>query len=94
MIARLTTALLVAICALGATRARADTAAADTCASTLPPSALALYETIAPQVRPDSSLESLLRAELTPKVMFGGMSRADARAAAEAAAPCLEMRKS
>jgi hypothetical protein len=73
----------------GASAARADRAAADRCAASLPPAGKTLYDKSLSDVIGGSTIEDALRSSARPMVIMGSLSRDEARAAAEAAAPCL-----
>jgi hypothetical protein len=83
------TVLLPLGCLAGS--ARADTAAANTCAGHLAPDAKAIYDKTLPQVTPGADLRGLLTANTRSLAMAGTIGRGDARASAQAAAKCLEM---
>ena len=69
--------------------ALADRAAADRCAAGLSPSSKALYQASVPKVLGGETPKDALTTNARSMVMGGTLSRADARPAAEAAAPCL-----
>lgn len=70
--------------------ARADQAAAKACADSLDPKARLVFDETAPKVKPGADVKDALRSAVRPLVMGGKLSRDDARAAAEAAGPCLQ----
>lgn len=74
---------------LGSTAALADRAAADRCAAGLSPASKALYSASLAEVLGGESPKDALTANARAMVMNGTLSRANARPAAEAAAPCL-----
>jgi len=74
---------------LVAPAARADRAAADRCAASLSPSSKALYSASLAEVLGGESPKDALTGNARAMVMNGTLSRANARPAAEAAAPCL-----
>jgi hypothetical protein len=69
--------------------ARADRAAADRCAAGLPPASKALYDASLAEVLGGETPKDALTANARAMVMNGTLPRANARPAAEAAAPCL-----
>jgi len=69
--------------------AHADRAAADRCAAALPPASKALYDASLAEVLGGQAPKDALTGNARAMVMSGKLSRADARPAAEAAAPCL-----
>jgi hypothetical protein len=69
--------------------ALADPVAAESCAKTLSPPALRIYRAAAPDMKPGSNMEAVLRAKIMPMVMAGDMNRTTARPAAMAASGCL-----
>ena len=73
-----------------ASAAHADRAAADRCASALPPASKTLYEASLAEVLGGETPRDALTGNARAMVMNGSLSRADARPAAEAAAPCLQ----
>jgi hypothetical protein len=70
--------------------ARADQASSQTCAKTLPPEAMTIYRTLAPQVTPSTDLISLMKSQVKMLVMDGQVERATARSSAKQAYPCLK----
>lgn len=70
--------------------AMADMAAGKACAESLDPKAKMVFEETAPKVTPGVDIKDVLRSAVRPMVMGGKLSRDDARAAAEAAGPCLQ----
>ncbi len=86
----LVAAVLIASWGLSARAAWADAATAGACASRLAPGARALYDAVAPRVRPGSHLRRLLRTQLAPRVRSGQLDRTQAIADARAAAACLK----
>jgi type II secretory pathway component PulL len=73
-----------------ATAARADQASSQSCARALPPEAMTIYRTLAPQVTPSTDLMSLVKSQVKAMVMNGQVERATARSSARAAYPCLK----
>jgi hypothetical protein len=69
--------------------ALADPVAAESCAKSLSPPALRIYRAAAPDMKPGSNMEAVLRAKIIPMVMAGDMNRSTARPAAMAASGCL-----
>lgn len=69
--------------------ARADTAAAETCAATLSADSKAIYAAVAPGVTAESVLGDVIRDATIGLVMAGSLDRDSARPAAEAAGACL-----
>jgi len=69
--------------------AHADRAAADRCAAGLQPASKELYAASLAEVLGGESPKDALTANARAMVMGGKLSRAEARPAAEAAAPCL-----
>jgi hypothetical protein len=82
-----TTAALALLVAAPA--ARADRAAADRCAAGLAPASKTLYSASLAEVLGGESPKDALTGNARAMVMNGTLSRANARPAAEAAAPCL-----
>jgi hypothetical protein len=82
-------AIFVALGLIFAPAAHADRAAADHCAAALPPASQSLYEQSLPEVLGGEAIRDALTANARAMVMSGSLSRAAARPAAEAAAPCL-----
>jgi hypothetical protein len=72
-----------------ASPALADQVGAELCAKSLSPAALKIYRAAAPDLKPGSSMESVLRATVIPMVISGDMTRSTARPAATAASFCL-----
>jgi hypothetical protein len=72
-----------------ASPALADPMGAELCAKSLSPAALKIYRAAAPDMKPTSNMENLLRATVIPMVMSGDMTRSTARPAATAASFCL-----
>jgi hypothetical protein len=72
-----------------ASTAHADRAAADRCAAALPPASKALYNASLAEVLGGESPKDALTGNARAMVMNGTLPRADARPAANAAAPCL-----
>jgi hypothetical protein len=70
--------------------ARADQASSQACAKTLPPEAMTIYRTLAPQVTPSTDLMSLMKSQVKMLVMQGQVERATARSSAKQAYPCLK----
>jgi hypothetical protein len=70
--------------------ARADQASSQACAKTLPPEAMTIYRTLAPQVTPSTDLMSLMKSRVKMLVMQGQVDRASARGSAKQAYPCLK----
>ncbi|WP_407049219.1 hypothetical protein [Methyloraptor flagellatus] len=73
--------------------ARADLAAGAACAAKLPVPAKLVYDAVAPALKPDSVMKDVVIAQVRPLVLSGKLDRASARAAAEAAGPCLKLVK-
>ena len=71
--------------------AYADRAEADRCASTLPPVSKTLYDQSLAEVLGGETPRDALTANARAMVMGSSLSRTDARSAAEAAAPCLQL---
>jgi hypothetical protein len=71
----------------------ADAAAAGACAAKLPPNGRLIYDAVAPSVKPDSDLKSLVPEKVRPIVMSGKLDRATAQAIAPAAGECLLLLK-
>lgn len=71
--------------------ARADRPGAERCAAGLQPLGQQLFTRALPGVLGGASIPDALRSAATSLVMSGAVSRSDARAAAEAAGPCLQM---
>jgi hypothetical protein len=82
---------LIVLFAAGA--AAGDRAAADRCAASLPPVSKTMYDKALPAVLAGQSMEDALTAVVRPMVIWGPISVADARPAAEAAATCLKLAK-
>jgi hypothetical protein len=72
-----------------ASPAVADPVGAELCAKSLSPAALKIYRAAAPDLKPNSSMEAVLRSAVIPMVMSGDMTRSTARPAAMAASYCL-----
>ena len=70
--------------------ARADQAAAQACASHLPPEAMTIYQDAAPNVTPGTDLRSLLKTRVKALVLAGSVQRTTARGSAIAAYGCLK----
>ena len=73
--------------------ARADLAAGAACAAKLPVAAKLVYDAVAPALKPDSVMKDVVIAQVKPLVLSGKLDRSSARAAAEAAGPCLKLVK-
>lgn len=80
---------LLASAVMGFGPSWADRPAADRCASALPAASKTMYESALPAVVGGTAVAEALRAVARPLVMNGSMTRDAARAAAEAAGPCL-----
>jgi hypothetical protein len=83
-------ALLMPI-VVGASGARADSAAANACAAQLPKDARTIFDTTLPQLTPNADLRSLVIASTRKLAMAGTIDRSDARDSATAAAKCLQL---
>jgi hypothetical protein len=73
-----------------ATPVMADQASSQACAQSLPPEAMTIYRSLAPQVTPSTDIVSLMRSQVKMLVMNGEVQRATARASAKTAYPCLK----
>jgi hypothetical protein len=82
---------LLALAAAPFGSASADQAGAQRCAAGLQPLSQQLFTRALPGVLGGASIPDALRNAAVSLVMSGAVSRADARAAAEAAGPCLQM---
>jgi hypothetical protein len=81
----------LALSAFGfAAPAMADQAASQACAKTLPPEAMTIYRTLAPQVTPGTDLMGLMKSQVKMLVVNGQVQRATARSSAREAYPCLQ----
>ena len=78
-----------AVLLITSSAALADRAAADRCAAGLSPASKALYEASVAEVAGGETPKDALTGNARAMVMNGTLSRADARPAAQAAAPCL-----
>jgi hypothetical protein len=71
----------------------ADPAAASACSAKLSPDGQMFYGKVADKMTPQTDIREELEGVGRPLVMAGTMSRATARAAAEAAGECLKLLK-
>ena len=71
----------------------ADPAAATACSAQLSTDGQLLFAKVSPRMTPTSDIRGELTEVARPLVMDGSMSRATARAAAEAAGECLKLLK-
>jgi hypothetical protein len=76
--------------ALYTSGARADEAAANSCAAALPKDAKAIFDATLPQVGPGVDLRGLVTTNTRSLAMAGTIDRGSARQSAVAAAQCLE----
>jgi hypothetical protein len=76
---------------LAASEARADTSAANACATRLPKDAKAIFDATLSQVAPGSDLRSLVTANTRSLAISGDIDRGSARQSATAAAKCLKL---
>ncbi len=76
---------------MGVDGARADSAAANACAATLPKDARTIFDSTLPQVTPNADLRSLVIANTRKLAMAGTIDRGNARGSATAAAKCLQL---
>ena len=86
---RISGGIFLAFAVMGFGPAWADRPAADRCASALPAASKSMYESAVPAVVGGTAVAEALRAVARSLVMNGSMTRDAARAAAEAAGPCL-----
>lgn len=90
-------ALVLAIAApallLAAPALARDEKAAAACAAKLAPDGRAMYESVAPDVKPDTDLRELIRSKAIPMVMFGSLTREAAQANGPAAGACAVLLK-
>ena len=84
---------LSAIVLLFSAPAFADQKSADACAVKLPADSAAIYAAAAAQYTPGADLRDIVKGIARGKVMSGELTRDNAKAAAEAAAPCLKQLK-
>jgi hypothetical protein len=87
---RVTMAALAFACCCGVLPASADKLAGASCAKSLAPDAMKVYQIAAPDIKADTDIRALLKAKLTPVVRSGEMTQDAARAAGQAAGPCLK----
>jgi hypothetical protein len=73
-----------------ATEARADTAAATSCATGLPKDARAIFDATLPQLAPGGDLRAMVTANTRSLALAGKIEPDTARDSAKAAAVCLE----
>ncbi|GEM_PF-1586066 len=74
-----------------ASPALADPSAANSCAKSLSPMALRIYDATAPEMHPNSDMRHLITLKVIPMVMAGELNRTTARTAATAASFCLRV---
>lgn len=84
------TPILAALLTLAASPALADRAAGDACATGLSPEARAIYSATAPDFAASKDPRGLLTTRTRGLVQAGTVPMGKARAAAQAAAACLE----
>jgi hypothetical protein len=84
-------ALVLLATALVPAAARADTDAANACATKLSPDAKAIFDATLPQVVPGANLRSLLTASTRKLAYAGAIEVGSARASATAASQCLRL---
>ncbi|OJW25743.1 MAG: hypothetical protein BGO51_17435 [Rhodospirillales bacterium 69-11] len=80
-----------ALALAGAAPARADTAAAKACATSLPKEARTIFDATLPQVTPGVNLRELVTSNTRRLVGAGSVELGSARTSAEEAGKCLRM---
>lgn len=84
--------ILLALLAAAPAHARDEKAAA-ACAEKLAPEGKAMYDAVAPEVKPDTNLADLVRAKAIPMVMSGSLTRESAQANGRPAGECAALLK-
>jgi len=76
---------------VSAHEARADAAAATSCAAGLAPEARKIFDATLPEVKPGVDLRTVVTARTRSLALSGAINRATARDSAAQAAPCLRL---